>query len=152
MPEANVEARVSSLETSVANLTTDVGRVLMAVDSLRTTISEAQRPQWANWLSAVGLAVVIIGAIGSAFIAPLTLNLAHHTKLLDERGIIIDGLQDRLRNVESDTKSNLKTNEAQFESLTDRFEDVRLNGSPITRERLAVLEAAVAELCKEPPK
>ena len=142
----NLEPRLSSLETSVETLTLDMREIIRSIDSLRSLVADHQRPQWGNMISAIGVSVVIIGAIGSSFIAPLTITSAMHDKVLEQRGASIENIKDRLRELESLVSSNAAVSTSELDHLNHTIEDVRLNGSGITRERLAVIENRLQDL------
>jgi hypothetical protein len=144
-PDQKIDGRISSLETSVASLATDVREIVQSIDRLRGYIGETQRPQWGNLISATGLCVVIVSAIGSAWINPLSISLQYHEKLSAERSVLVERLQDRLRDLEGDFKAHRQTNENEFKFVNSTIEDVRKNGSGVTRERLAVIESQIKE-------
>lgn len=133
-------ARISSLETSVTALTDDVRRVLDRVDRVVSGMSEAAAPQYGNIISGVGLAVIIIGAIGAAFISPLTMQLNGHERLLSARGQVIEDIQDRVRSVEVRVESNSESHIVETGAIKEKLNEVAKHGSGLARERLAVLE------------
>ena len=67
MSERDIEQRVASLETAVAAVGTDVKSIWGAVESMRASL----KTPWNNILAAVGLSVVLVGAIGVAWTRPI---------------------------------------------------------------------------------
>lgn len=141
----NLEPRLSSLETSVETLTLDMREVIRSIDSLRSIVSDHQRPQWGNLISAVGVSVVIIGAIGSSFITPLTVQLSHVERHRQDIAHSVEKLTDRMRELESRVSSNDQVITERVEAVTTVLNDIKVNGSGITRERLAVIEAMLKD-------
>lgn len=140
---SNLEPRLSSLETSVESLTGDVRGLMHSIDSLRGMVEAGNRTQWGTIISGIGLSVVIIGAIGSAFIAPLAISTQGHEQILYDRGITIESVKDRLRELEASVATNNAVTAARFAAIGDIVDDIKKNGSGITRERLAILEHEV---------
>lgn len=137
--------RLSSLETSVNSLTVDVQHIARAVDALRDSMVTSQRPQWGNLIGGVAVSITIIMAVGSASLAPLAVELRQHATVLEERGRIIGNNQDRLRELEGTQLASSKVVDVELKALATLINDMRVNGSGITRERLAVIESKLDE-------
>ena len=136
-----IEPRISSLETAVSALTSDVSKIANAVDALRSSLSDQQRPQWGNLIAAIGVGIIVVSAIGASFISPLSIQIGYQQKVLDERGNTIESLQDRMREVENAANTNRRLADTEISTLRRDLERVDIQGSGITRERLAVIEA-----------
>jgi|SRR5215469_3583966 len=67
----NIE-RLASLETDVRNLSQDVRSLAQSVQVLADRMSARERPNW----QMLGVAIVLVGAIGTAVITPLTRDVA----------------------------------------------------------------------------
>lgn len=146
---SSLEPRLSSLETSVASLSDSIAHVTSSLDSLRSAVVDRDKPQWGNLISLVSVGVVIVTAIGSAWIAPITVTIRHHDMVLAERRAMIDDLQERLRITESLASTNKRVFEGEINNLRADLLDVRNVGAPITRERLAVIESELKRIGKE---
>lgn len=55
---------------------TIIGRLSLALQDISRQIGEGQRTDWRTFIAAVGLTVIIIGALGSAFVSPISVQLA----------------------------------------------------------------------------
>src|SRR5262249_45848894 len=78
--EENI-ARLASLETDVRNLSQDVRLLATSLQTVTDRMAARDRPNW----QMLGVAVVIIGAIGTAVITPLTRDVAANERLADLR-------------------------------------------------------------------
>src|SRR5262249_18313424 len=78
--EENI-ARLASLETDVRNLSQDVRLLATSLQTVTDRMAARDRPNW----QMLGVAVVIIGAIGTAVITPLTRDVAANERLADMR-------------------------------------------------------------------
>src|SRR5262245_44240107 len=89
---AHLEPRLAAVETSVQNLSNDMSgvrvelralgeRTHLELQSLARAISDGQRTNWSTILSAVGLAIVIIGAIGTAYVSPLSVMIENNRQV-----------------------------------------------------------------------
>lgn len=133
-------ARISSLETSVNTLTGDIRSIAESVDKLRGMISDNQKPQWGNWIAAMGVGLIVLSAIGASFIAPLSIQLNHHDNTISETGRDLRDIQNRVQDVEVKSSANRESIDREISAVKDTLYDVRVYGSAITRERLAILE------------
>lgn len=71
MSDAQMDQRVTRLETTVAGMAASVEKLSKDIDRLAEVITSAQRTPWGNVFTAAGLAIVVIGAIGTAYVAPI---------------------------------------------------------------------------------
>ena len=106
MSENNLEPRVSVLEHSVSTLTDDVRLLHHTVKQqgvqltkgfadLSDKMRESNKPNWGNIIAAIGLVIVLVGAI----LAPVWMSFSNVNKRIDNNysdiGTIYDG---RLKN------------------------------------------------------
>lgn len=67
----NLQSRVSSLETSVANIAEGVVALSKKVDSLAETFTRSHRWDWQAIWGGLGIVLMVIGAAGTAWISPI---------------------------------------------------------------------------------
>lgn len=101
-----------------------------------TTAIGVRRTPWGTIIGAITLGALLIGAIGASFVAPLTIVQQYHGKWLDKGMSVVETLQTQ----QAENTNKLASIDRRFDALEAAFQDVKVNGSSITRERLAVLE------------
>ena len=150
---AKLEATIEAVTRDIASLTSAVSGLGQTVrdlaentakhfESLLVSVTAATGPRRTDWQVVIAAGVLVL-ALSAAVIAPLSqrlneIQLGHemlearfygHERLpLHPVGATRVDLLDRLINERIDT-------------LTKEFDHVRVEGSPVTRERLSVLES-----------
>ena len=141
VPHHEGAERLSALETSVEALSKDVGQLARSIEMLRDSMYSGQRPQWGNMIAAVGVGLVVIGSIGTSFISPIAIQISNHDKVITDNLASLNTVQDRLRGLESDVLAKQLMAGERMAAISQGLRDVRDLGSPITRERLAIIES-----------
>ena len=143
---AKHDAEIDALVSAVGTINSSVKDLRGSIDALANRLGESGKAQWGNIFAAIGVGIVIIGAIGTSFISPLSTALIAHDKILTERGVVIEKVQDRIREAESLIRSNQQVHESEYRALQWVVRDIGTNGSGSTRERLAVIESKLKDV------
>jgi len=134
--DAQTRERLASLETRMGQTNEKIDHLTHSVEQLTHVVSQqaisAGRTDWKMVLSAIGVAIAFMAALGNMALTPISANLKaldvtlqREMRLLDDRAAEqITAVQDRLENHENESMH------------TGAFENVR-----IISERIARLEA-----------
>lgn len=100
-PRDNIPERVSAVETSLMSMGREIHSVRGDVSSLRAEVNQGfntlrdamaggSRTNWGWVISAVGVGVVIVGAVGAAYVEPVRRDQSHTQARLDRMGQQLD--------------------------------------------------------------
>jgi hypothetical protein len=85
--EGNLASRVASLETSTTALRLDIADLRKALEEFakgtRESLSAMRSTNWNTLISAVGLAVLIVGGLGALYVSPLYATIARVSAIDD---------------------------------------------------------------------
>lgn len=82
-PES-LEPRVASLETAMRNLSQGVSDLGVAIGALRSELTSRGRVNWSAAAGLVSVGIVLISAIGTAFLAPMRVEMEFAKILFNE--------------------------------------------------------------------
>lgn len=138
------DERISSLETAVEGLAHEVRGFVSAtgkdISEIRSAIQASGRAPWGNIISASGLAVIIIGAIGTSYLAPAQVRLEYAEKEVNRMDRLSARQEERIDAVENESartaaglQDKLSEVETQFGWMVDavnqeRAHRVRMEG------------------------
>jgi preprotein translocase subunit SecF len=125
----HLDARVSSLETSVSAIHADVTEI-------KRLLSANSRTNWGVIMSGL----LLVGSLWAAAIRPLQNDLERNERSAATvaQAVII---QDSKIGMQAVDLAKIQLN---LDRQVEKFEEVRLNGSPATRERLLRIEVLQA--------
>ena len=149
---SHIDARLSAVETSVEGIQRSLSDISKSIDTLRTTYVDSRTPQYGTMIAAVGLTVVIVGAVGASFLAPVTVAVAAHERVIDKWPEQHEGLRAQITTCQYELIGPEKASDERFQALAAEVSDIKINGSGVTRERLAVIEHELVALRKDAAK
>lgn len=101
MEDVKLLERVSALESSHLHLTKNVDRLATSIDKLVESEIHSRRTPWGTIISAMGLVIVLVGAIGSAWIAPINVRLEEISRRADRISDAYKRLEERLEKAQT---------------------------------------------------
>lgn len=114
------DERISSLETAVEGIAHEVRGFIAAtgkdISEIRSAINASGRAPWGNIISAAALAVVVIGAIGTSYLAPAQVRLEFAEKEVLRMERVRERVEDRIDAVE---KESSKTAASMHDKLSE---------------------------------
>lgn len=130
------DERISSLETAVEGLAHEVRGFVAAtgkdISEIRTAIQNSSRAPWGNIISATGLAVIVIGAIGTSYLAPAQVRLEYAEKEVNRmerwstnQEARVDAVERESSRTSSSLKDKLSEVETQFGWMVDAVNQYR---------------------------
>lgn len=97
MDDSRLGERVSALESSLTSLTKHVDRLAVGIEQLVQSEIHNRKTPWPTLISAMMLVVVLVSAIGGAWISPLNVKIenteARVERLADAYRQLFDKLQ-----------------------------------------------------------
>jgi hypothetical protein len=154
----NIDSRVSSLETTVKGLHDDLADVKLAMGEgfrdLQKSMSNASRT---NWSFVFGV-IAVAGGLWAAGMRPMQNDIDRgQVEKRDIAAAVVE--QDKNMNrmdkevagLIKDFERHEKANEITHNELAAKVDEIKANGAPITRERLAKVELLVDELKARKP-
>ena len=124
-PGDSLEGRVSRIEGTLDGLVSSNHEIKSALNAIQATLAARTSVNWGWIIMGCGL----IGGLYGAAIAPLKEEVTTLKHELAEHKVDVVTLQGQMATITE-----------RLESTRAAFADVRDNGSPITRERLRMIE------------
>lgn len=162
--DSNINPRIARIETELESVVRDLTLTSSAIRDLADTVqrqgqnfdeqllklhvavTQAAGPRKTEWQTIIS-AVTLIVAIGASAMSPLYLRLADtRTRVDQHERIFSDSIQTLDNKLQNETKLVIARVEEKADFLQRQFDQVQRDGSPITRERLAVLESKIRDL------
>lgn len=125
---SDVGSRIAALEADMRAMTRAVkdmaesqerfaSETRASIAAARTEIIAARTTPWGNIIAAAGLSIVVIGAIGASFIAPLNIaqSYAGHER---------DKLREDLDKANDAAVMRSQNNRADIEAIRERFKEI----------------------------
>lgn len=161
--ENHLESRIAKNEAAIEALTRDVSIAVRSIQDVSTSLQEFSRAT-SDQLKTLGIAVerasaprridytaaftgvALVLAIGAAAFSPIMLHIGMNATDLKE-------LKAEFSNHEKLPMHPVGLEKVEgvivrLDLLDKKYEEVKINGSPITRERLAVLEERISRMDK----
>jgi hypothetical protein len=134
--------RIGKLETISGNFEREFmsfrSEVRSSLDEIQRSISKSRETNW----SLIIAAAVAVGSLWAAAIRPLNKDIERQ----ELRAAELAAMVSKSNELQFANKAEMVKLAAEVAVLTRDFGEVRENGSPITRTRLALLEHHVKEL------
>lgn len=112
------DARISSLETAVDNITKAVAGLAVKLDGLSDSLSKSHRWDWASIWGGVACLLVVIGAVGQSYIAPIYSKFDFLSKDFQETKLELN----RLRDTANLNRGNIEKHAALFAAKLTEIE------------------------------
>lgn len=127
-PSGTASADIARLDERVDGLEQSIGHVVTAVDRLGNKLDKASQQQWQLLLGVVGLAVALVGYIGTAWQAPISATLVRQeSDIRSLQGAVVPRAEvnDKLTAAQRDNnliRQRVERSEARVEKRLDRIE------------------------------
>lgn len=177
---SHLESRLAKTETQIEALTTDVRSLVSIVKQqgdefqsqmrqLAVAVTTASGPRKTEWSTIIAGTGLIIG-IGTSAMSPLYMRMSDMQKAVEHQArdfrdherlpmhkaseLEMDHIRKLVDGNSATVEMKLATLEKgldkRFADMTKTVDDVKYQGSPITRERLAVIESRLKDLDGKP--
>ena len=122
MKTPNLESRVARVEEAVEGISRSLGHISGAIDQLRAEQAKGKERPWATIVSAIGVASVIVGAIGYGFITPVKVIQDMMLQYGEKRLMASEGALEATRLRIRDLEHGVNTTAAQLEERLKEVE------------------------------